>query len=201
MITSNKFKFAVEVGAGDRASSILAKNSWFIDGHHPYKADKSILIEPNPILFKDLTVFLTPLRDFRVINTAFSNKTGWSKLLLFGYCSYLVGKPSFLNLSCEADAENFWDGISYDVYTQKFSSFDNGEIDLLVLTCNGAELDILENMTSRPIIIRTKFYAHNAKHWEYYNKIVNWMKANGYQSNVLDTNQHRTFFDVEFIRA
>lgn len=184
-----RYKLGVEVGAGDRYSSELLNRAAEFEAVQ--------LIEPNAILHHDLAS-ADKAENVSVGNFAISDFEGNDKFYNFGYCSFLHNADSFLTLSCEENAWKYWKLLSNLVQSKKMSSIDVGNIDYLILTCHGSEIFVLEDMISRPQIIRTKYYCHNAKHWEYYNKISKWMGENGYSGTVLETNQYQTFMHIEF---
>lgn len=80
------------------------------------------------------------------------------------------------------------------------TDIDDGSWDFLILTNNGAELATLQGMKSRPKAIRTKHYMHNGKQCEYNQMMFNWLRGNGYREQVLETNQHNTFFSLNWRR-
>ncbi len=101
----------------------------------------------------------------------------------------------------EGSAESFWAPLLQDVVVYDMNKVDDGTIDLLVLTCNGSEMNVLSRMRSRPVRMVTRYYCHNERHWEYYNRIGAWMAMNGYTHRVRESNQHGTFFHVEWTRG
>jgi hypothetical protein len=189
---NHKFNYAVEIGAGDSSSSILLKSS----------SDKILLIEPNKLLFDDLNNYIIHNQlDIGIKNIAISELNHEQNLFNFGYCSFLEGKPSFLKLSCEDGAEQYWKPRISKCECINFNNIDNGNIDYLVLTANGSELEVLKNIISRPQIIKTKYYCHNQQHWLYYNQISDWMQVNNYKPNILRSNTYQTFFEIDFIKS
>lgn len=187
----------MEIGAGDRYSSEL------ISAYNDFEQIK--LIEPNAILYHDLASAPNPHENISVGNFAVAENK--RKLYLpgdkrpfynFGYCSFLQESESFLKNSCEHNALDFWGPMRTLVPCQSMKSIDSGEIDYLILTCQGSEMFVLDDMVSRPKVIITKYYCHNAKHWEYYNQISEWMAKNGYKGNLLDKSQYDTYFHIEY---
>lgn len=182
----------MEIGAGDRYSSeLLGRFAEF---------DEIRLIEPNKILYHDLATAPNPHDNIITANFAISYLNVDQYLFNFGYCSFLAAASSFLTNSCEDDAYKFWEPLRSTVKCERMDKIDNGEIDYLVLTCHGSETFVLDYMISRPKIIRTKYYCHNAEHWEYYNNITAWMGKNGYTGHLLERNQHGTFMHIEFVK-
>lgn len=186
-----KYKLGVEIGAGDRYSSELLNRAGEFEAVQ--------LIEPNTILHHDLAS-ADKAENVSVGNFAVSYIDMDQYLYNFGYCSCLAAASSFLADSCEDNAHDFWLPLRTETKCMRMSQIDRGDIDYLVLTCQGSEIFVLNDMISRPQIIRTKYYCHNAKHWETYNGITAWMMKNGYSGTVLETNQHHTFMHIEFKR-
>ncbi len=190
-INGKVIRRALEIGAGDSYSSELISY-----GSHVETVE---LWEPNYILARDLL----DKASGNVIThfAAIGDFTGKADLYSLGYSSYLAGAPSFIALSVEEGSpERFWAPLVQDVFIYSITDIDHGDIDLLVLTCHGSELAILNKMVSRPVCIRTKYYCHNHRHWEYYTQITHWMAKHGYTHKVLETNQHGTFFHIEWTK-
>ncbi len=185
----NKINKAVEIGAGDiESSELLMYNNKFNEIH---------LFEPNFLLNKSLKEIKN--ENIVVWEAAVSNYEGQGKFFNLGYTSYLEGAESFIKTSCEDDAEKFWNNLSTIVDIVSIKNIDKGDIDFLVLTCQGSELDILSGLVSRPVIINTKYYIHNPIQSEYYNKITLWMQNNGYRGVLKDKNEMSTYFNIDFI--
>ena len=192
-INGKVIRRAVEIGAGDSYSSELISY-----GTHVERVE---LWEPNAILARDLLNKAGGNVITHCAAISISDFAGKANLYSLGYSSYLQGAPSFIALSVEeGSAECFWAPLVQKVYVYSIIEIDYGDIDLLVLTCHGSELSILSHMVSRPVCIRTKYYCHNQAHWRYYNEITSWMNINGYKHRVLDTNQHGTFFHIEWTK-
>lgn len=192
-----KYKLGVEIGAGDRYSSeLLDRKEEFEEIH---------LIEPNKALYESFYHVGTHFDNIRVFNFAVSNYSSIEGMgcsdeafYNFGYCSFLRCASSFLKLSCEDNATEYWRPLLQMVKCKRMNEIDKGNIDYLVLTCNGSEMFVLDDMKSRPSIIRTKYYCHNAKHWQYYNQVSAWMDNNGYKGKILDRSQYSTYYHLEF---
>lgn len=67
----------------------------------------------------------------------------------------------------------------FEVEGHTFEEFDNGKIDLLCIDIEGCEYFVLENMRSRPLIIRIEMVWKSYKN-PFYQHILNWMKKNNY---------------------
>ncbi len=194
-----KYKLGMEIGCGDRYSSELLNRA------EEFEAIQ--LIEPNPILYKDISSAPNPHGNISTGNFAIaetkrqlyplnSNRYFYN----FGYCSFLQEANSFLQLSCEEESFNFWMPFRILVKCSSMAQIDKGDIDYLILTCHGSEVAILEEMVSRPQVIRTKYYCHNHKHWQYYSQITMWMAKNGYVGTLLEKSQYDTYFHIEYIK-
>ncbi len=194
VINGVTIKRAVEIGAGDSYSSDLLSYS-----SHVARVD---LYEPNAVLLEDLTRGAAGLDNVNVYGLAISDQSYEGSLYTLGYASYLSGALSFMRLSVEDGGDvSFWSALKQRVSVVDIRSVDHGDVDLLVLTCQGSELGILNVLRSRPVEIRVKYYCHNGKHWDYYNRITDWMAREGYQGKVLDRNEHGTFFSLSWIKT
>jgi len=171
---------AIEIGAGDSYSSELLKISHLFDEIELY--------EPNLIFYSDLAKKQT--NKIKTHHNAISNFNGLSQLYNLGYCSYLENTKSFVKLSCEDNAKDFFYKNPVQVLDSRFIK----DCNYLVLTCHGSEFNVLTNLEIRPKIITTKFYCHNQNHWNYYNQIIDWMNKNGYIGQLRETNQYKTYF-------
>ena len=197
------FKNAVEIGAGDSHSSILLR---FPD------AERITLYEPNESLLDDLSNFMWAdwemgerrrYEHVKVLPLAIigsSMDVGLAACLVkMGYASFLTKYPSFMNLSLEGESDECWGPLKEIVPCLRIDQIDDGSIDFLVLTIGGGEHLILKRLVSRPKIILTKYYCHNAAHWEQANKISAWMLENNYSYEVLQRNEHGTFWFIRWI--
>lgn len=184
-----KYSHIVEIGAGDSYSSRCLSMSTH--------AERVELFEPNRVLFDDLRRFSQGLENVRVFNAAISKA---SKMYHLGYASFMEDSRSFLGDMLEPEGFPFLSPLLLEVPQMTMSAIDDGTIDLLVLTTNGGESKILKEMVSRPKVIYTKHYCHAEKHWEDANQTIAWLVGAGYQSFLLDTNQHRTYHSLEWRR-
>lgn len=187
-----KWLNGVEIGAGDSKSSLLLRK---------YNDFEFVLLyEPNNELFSDLNENLPNSNRVSAYKMAVGEGPMQNELFNFGYCSYLKGSFSFIKTSCEEDSEEYWKPLISKCQTVNIRQIDPGNIDYLVLTNNGSELDVLVSMLSRPIIIETKFYMHNQEQVNYYNLLSNWMAENNYRGQILDKSQYNTYYHVKFVR-
>lgn len=194
-IDLKSIKRFVEIGAGDSWSS--QGIALFKDLSPTCRVD---LFEPNIILSTDLAEVAEPYSNINVYGLALSDISYKGNLYYLGYASYLAGAASFIRHSIEDEGEQFWHPLVRPTNVVDVRTYDHGDIDYLVLTTNGVELDILNVLRSRPKIIRTKFYCHNVLHWIRTNQIIEWMGKNGYQGRTLETSPYHTFFHIEWTK-
>jgi len=186
---------AAEIGAGDRYSSQLLNSPEVLR-----TAARVDLYEPNDIFHQSLADAVVGHSNVNLYGFGVSDISYEGTLYTFGYASYLAGSPSFLSLSVEPNSDvTHWAALRQPVSIVDIKTVEaEGEIDLLVLTCGGVEVEILERMISRPKEIYTKHYCHNAKHWAEANKIFEWMRLNGYTGTLLKTNTYQTFMSFKW---
>lgn len=187
------FANLVEIGAGDHQSSDALR----MLSSKEITADHITLYEPHPLLCADLREKTRGWRNLTIYEEAVTSH--FDPLYLMGYASYLRGNPSFLATSVEADGEKWWTPLAREVACQKVDRVDYGTIDGLVLTTNGAEIDVLKGLVSRPKVIWTKHMLHNPVQWMVAQEVWNWLIRAGYASRVLETNQHRTFYSLKHV--
>ncbi len=185
-----RYKHVVEIGAGDSVSSQGLAAS-------PY-ADKVTLYEPNRILWTDLARAALSMSNVKVINAAVWSPTPTTLLYHLGYASFVHGAPSFLATSVEPGYEEWWAQLGKTVPAVSVSDAISSDTDCLVLTANGAELLILQQMLARPSLIRIKHYCHTAPQYDERNKVWGWLQGQGYGGGILESNQHATFFHTEW---
>lgn len=183
---------AVEIGAGDSYSSELLKIS--------NSFDTVILIEPNPLLFCDLAKEALKHPNVTVHNFAISDRTRVEDFYVMGYTSCLKGAEDLFRNFSKTKRENILGHFAVKTSVIGMADFDKGDLDYLVLTCNGSELSALEAMTSRPkgIAIRCRFLS--PQNVEYFRKIAFWMKRNGYRAKEISSNSLRTVVCMGFER-
>lgn len=180
----------VEIGAGDSHSSqVLATPDWL-------GCPRIELYEPHRLLADDLALHAPP--HATVTQAAVAMYSGVHPLIHLGYASYLARYPSFLNTSCEPEAEQHWLPLTKSVVVHAMDAIDDGAIDALILTCNGAEMECLMGMRSRPAVIRTRHYCHSALQWTELNKVARWLMDHAYSGVLVETNEHRTLQAIEW---
>ena len=113
------------------------------------KCRSMLLIEPHPKLAASAsTQFQIP-----VIHTAIGFKPGKQVLLDNNGSSYLEGTwaPTMVKTPV----------TSYTVPVVTFDTIDDGEIDIMVLDCEGMEWAVLSNMKSRPELLGIEIWGEN----------------------------------------
>ncbi len=187
----------MEIGAGDRASSqALVDDTWRAAG-------RITLYEPNEILWRDLVKAHDILPDARVqvLRAAVAATSGYAELIHMGYASYLEGAPSFLATSVEPEGQAFWAPLRAEVALRRMRDIDDGTVDLLIVTSNGLDREVIEDMISRPREIRTKAYVHNAAQVEVAQGVSRALMERGYRGRVVERNQHGTFLSIVWTLA
>lgn len=187
MIT--RYRHVVEIGAGDSHSSEGLRWSTH--------ADHVSLYEPHQLLWGDLIRAAAGMDNVTVHQSAVYDPGFACPLYHMGYASFLQGVPSFLATSVERDGEKWWAPLARPVPIVCVGDAIPVETDLLILTPNGAEGLILQQMVARPKTIQTKHYLHNARQWQVaQNDVFGWMQRNGYRGRETASNQHRTHLAV-----
>jgi hypothetical protein len=188
-----RMRHVMEVGAGDGHSSLGLP--WATH------ADKVSLYEPNQLLWADLNRAAAGMNHVTVHPCAVSNTTGIAQLVHLGYASYLAGAPSFLRTSIEDEGEQWFKPLMRGVVVADMKEVDRaGDVDMLVLTPNGVELEILSAMVSRPKVIYTKHYMHNAEQCVHNQRVFGWLEAEDYRAVVVETNMHNTFYHLSWTK-
>lgn len=185
-----RYRHVVEIGVGDSESTQCGA----LCSH----ADRVTLYEPNRLLWADLMRASAGIPNIECVHAAVTAHGGPQHLYHFGYASFLEGAPAFLPLAePEGMDVAFWEPLKRTVPTMAITDVDAaGDIDYLVLTCNGGELPVLQGLKSRPRVIRTKHYMHNAAQIAEANRVFAQLGGMGYRGTVIETNQHNTFFHV-----
>jgi hypothetical protein len=184
------YRHVVEIGSGDSFSSEGLK--WCTH------AEAVSLYEPYALLWADLNRAAAGLDNVTVRRAAVSDIGGNWPLIHLGYASYLVGEPSFYATSIEPEGEPFIARLKRAVEVVTVNQVVSKDVDLLILTPNGADMRILRAMTARPKIIQTKHMVHNARQGEEFAKVYTWMQHRGYAGRRLTTNLHGTLQHVEW---
>lgn len=188
-----RLRHVVEVGAGDSHSS--EGLSWATH------ADKVSLYEAHPLLWADLHSAAAGLPNVTVHHAAVYDPAFKCPLYLMGYASYLQGTPSFLATSIERDGEKWWIPLTRDVPFVSVGDAIPLDTEGLILTCNGAETLILQQMQARPKVVWTKHYTHNARQWEEARQVFAALERLGYRGTVIASVPFGTYHHVEWRRG
>lgn len=193
----NNILIAAEIGCGDLRSSEFKK----------YSFEKVYLFEPNILFYQDIVNKIIDDNRITTFNCAVSNKDYIGKFYNYGYTSFLKGSSSFVNLwswdalgkNPPSDPEVFYKDLITNVVVLDSARLDKN-IDFLILTNNGCEYNVLQNLQNRPKYIKVKYYLHTIKQMQYFNTITQWMLNNRYSGYVLDKNTYNTYNDILFER-
>jgi hypothetical protein len=125
-----------------------------------------LLVEPNPEL-ADAALAAMPGANIRRV--AIAEGEGTARMELRGGSSRLEGRWS------PGGGEP---GGVASVATSSFADLDPGDIDILVLDCEGAEWAALSRMVSRPWLLSVEIWDSNP----YAREIEGWLAAEGYRA-------------------
>lgn len=164
-----------EVGVGD-SFCCKSLNYWNQDGFDV------TLFEPNPFLYKNILTKIQNIKNIKLHNIGISNEEKIGELVCAGVLSYLKDIPSPINTIYFNQLNNIFEKFTIPVKLMKFNSFDEGNIDYLILGMEGAEFTVFENIISRPHIINMHNYFANDYNYVFPNfgKIDEWGQKNGY---------------------
>lgn len=196
MSASPQYEHVVEIGAGDLRTAQAV----------PYigTAKRVTFYEPNPLLWQPLSRDLRVQPTVTVVGAAVAAKAGHHPLVLLGYASYLKGYPSFFRTGIEENneahlnPEQHFNELTLTVPVLDVASIDDGSWDVLILTCNGAEPEVLAGMRSCPRKVLTKHYIHNGTQSAEAHKIWAALSGMGYTARAIEVNEHRTFAALEW---
>ena len=165
-----------DIGAGD----IFSSKSFKYWSNPLVKID---VFEPNPILYRSLMVNSINNRNVKVYNLAISDYSGYNKLYLLEYHSYLHGVNSQIRYMIAVSGGNAHSSHQEKLMTvsvEKIAPFDNDDIDVMYLTAGGCEWNILKELKSRPSLIylcRPNDSGYVLPRHDY---IERWIKENNY---------------------
>jgi FkbM family methyltransferase len=148
--------------------------------------DKIILIEPEPDCYRAIQEYLderpTLKKKTELFNVAIDLNPGRVKMIQTGMgCqSSCLKKIPKTPLKSKQPNRHFQE---IEVFAVPFSSIDPGNITHLYIDTEGAEWFVLQDMKSRPEMIKLEM--GNPKHFvryqnPYFNHIMVWMKLNEY---------------------
>lgn len=162
-------KTVAEIGVSNPSTSNVYK---FIEDNV-----KTILVEPNPKPIKQIKDRWGTKPNVTLYEVAICDFDGTVELCERAsstFISSLPSSPALVNDSCNiADSEKF------TAQAIKFSTIDNGDIDLISIDVEGSEWFVIKNMISRPSIISIE--THGGLYINPYAKeLTTWMVDNGY---------------------
>jgi len=136
------------------------------------------LIEADPACTEKLKESFRDNRNVKIINKAVWDKNESVTLYRTGSSTFIEGIPGSPAVINDNYALN--DEDKFQVEGIRFSSIDNGKIDLLSVDIEGAEWYVLEYLTSRPVVISLEMQAGLYRN-PFYKQITAWLGENGYR--------------------
>lgn len=138
-----------------------------------------VLFEPNPETFVKNLQTLSNEKNYKIYNCAVGDKTCPIRFYLAGDSSFVEGVQS-PEKTFKPDCENSLKFV--DVMMVDMASVDPGDIDILLLDCEGSEYQVLVNMKSRPSKIYIEMQSRGVHYRNpYFDEIMNWMNSNNYK--------------------
>lgn len=144
---------------------------------------RMILVEPLPWLADQLKAAF-PFSD--VHTCAIGAERGTANLYDRGEGSWIDqvpqgGAPDEHPKHSNMKREKFNAGFIRQVEVKLASDIDDGTIDILAVDVEGAEWLVLQNLVSRPKILRVEtHFTHSGYHNPHYETIMEWARMNGY---------------------
>ncbi|SMM99286.1 hypothetical protein SPONN_408 [uncultured Candidatus Thioglobus sp.] len=136
------------------------------------------LFEANPDIAKQIFDKFDKQYNIKVHSVALSSFKGTIKLYNAGassFCETIDHSPAIMHDGKSKDKLSF-----IEVPSEKFSTFDKGDIDILSIDIEGGEWDVINDMVSRPKVICIETQSR-----DYINpnieKITQWLEVNDYQ--------------------
>lgn len=142
------------------------------------KGAKAILFEPNPDFCQELYKKWGTIDNISIFNLGFNSEAGKFKFVDRWASTCLVDLASvkdLLDKPLSPEDKYFYANCA------RFEGFDNGNIDLLYLDCQGAEWFCLSQLRSRPKIISIELYYCYSKYKNpFLENIYGWFLFAGY---------------------
>lgn len=169
IIDSGLIKKIFEIGVGPPN---ICKSSFFIN----YPHIQCSLFEPNPVLFNKLRECFEKYSNFHLYNCAIGGQESNAMLNMLGECSWIEGtlSPSICNKTQSEESLQ-----KYKIDIKPLNQYDKGDIDILLLDCEGYEFEVIKTLVSKPKIISIELSCADYR-TPNYEKILAWMYENDY---------------------
>jgi FkbM family methyltransferase len=152
-----------------------------------------VLFEPNPDTFFKNRECLKGHSNYKIYNCAVGSETKPIRFFLAEGSSFVEGIKS-PEVNHRPDCELFLPHI--DVMMVDMASIDPGDINVLLLDCEGSEFNILKNMRSRPEMIYVEMESKGVGYINpFFNEIIEWMSSNGYFKSGVNFNGEDYIFE------
>jgi FkbM family methyltransferase len=152
-----------------------------------------VLFEPNPDTFFKNREQVRGHANYKIYNCAVGGETKPITFFLAGDSSFVEGIKS-PEVNHKPDCESFLSKV--DVIMVDMESIDPGDIDILLLDCEGSEFNVLKNMKSRPSKILIEMESKGVGYINpFFNEIIEWMNINNYTKSGENFNGEDYIFD------
>ncbi len=162
---------------------------------------KTILVEPDPKSIELIKNKWNKKSNVKLYEVALCDFEGEIKLCQresSTFVSSLPDSPALANDNC-----NIEESEEFTAQAMKFSTIDDGTIDLISIDTEGSEWFVIKNMISRPTIISIEThggvyvnpYLNELKTWMNENNYVLWFKDKSDSTYVLKNKIDVTLFD------
>lgn len=143
------------------------------------ESKKTLLFEPNPKEFERVRNVYGEYPNIVIYNIGIYKYADKLKFYGLGGTTYLseIKESPVKVIDGYAEQENqvFWANCA------TIDGFDDGNIDLLLIDCEGSEWFVLEKLKSRPVLISLETHSPSGKYLNpFIKEIYNWMKENNY---------------------
>lgn len=176
-------------------------SSYFIDA-----GCSAQLFEPNKYSFSELQKHFKENTKVKVYPYAISDFDGTSELIVPTHTGEGSGRGPYAQASSYlkntkspfsiAHGDLKSNELNHTVECRKFGQFDNNNIDILLLDCEGSEWHVLSDLHSRPTIISIEMGLLEGVSYvnPFADEIMGWMNRNNYE---LHTKEHVDFIYIK----
>ncbi|WP_083499430.1 FkbM family methyltransferase [Thioalkalivibrio nitratireducens] len=167
--TGHRFGHVAEVGVYHPETSNV--HDFILDGV------RATLVEPEPASVELIRAYFQGRPNVELHACALCDFDGEVKLLYRGSSTHVAtldSSPALVN-----DGANRDEARAFTAPCTRFSTIDDGSIDLLSVDTEGSEWFVLKHMTSRPTMISVETHG-GAYTNPYLREIRHWMERNGY---------------------